>query len=98
MKARGALAGVSEVQIFGDIGDDVLDVHSGKGEVDGGLNTDELILSGDKTDFDYTIIGGDMGVRIDDTAMGGLTGLNVFAVELFRFDDGLFLFSDLFGP
>lgn len=88
--ARGATQGVREVDIFGGDDDDIFDLHSGTGFVDGGNDEDLLILSGDSEDFDFLFGEG------SDKILGGITDLNVSNIEQFQFDDGTFAYADLF--
>ena len=95
IEARGASEGVRDVFLFGEAGDDVFDLHSGTGTVDGGAGTDLLILSGDKGDFIFTEQAPN-GVLIDDT-IGSVTLLDVDNVEFFKFDDGVYAYDQLFS-
>ncbi len=88
--ARGATAGVADVHIFGDEGDDIFDLHSGTGLINGGDDIDLLILAGDSIDFTFTSNG------VNTITDGGVTDLEVANIEQFQFDDGLFDFGDLF--
>ncbi len=89
--ARGATEGVHMVEFFGEKGDDVFDLQSGTGTVDGGKNDDLLILEGNSGDFVYTNNGGGTG-----NISGGGTNLDVADIEEFQFDNGTFDFGDLF--
>ncbi|WP_421722885.1 hypothetical protein [Bauldia sp.] len=90
--ARGATAGVKDVHIKGFSGDDLFDLHSGTGLVNGGRKEDTLVLSGNSGDFTFTNNGGTAG-NITDS---GVTDLDVKKIENFRFDNGLFSFDELF--
>ncbi len=90
--ARGASAGVFEAIIFGDAGDDIFDLHSGVALVSGGMDEDLLILAGDSTEFTFTNNGAMTGNITD----GNGTDMDVIAIEEFQFDDGTFVFGDLF--
>ncbi|WP_421723253.1 hypothetical protein [Bauldia sp.] len=91
VKARGETAGVDNVTIKGQGGDDLFDLHSGTGLIDGGKKEDTLVLSGDSGDFTFTDNGGTAGNITD-----GVTDLDVEKIENFRFDNGLFTFDELF--
>lgn len=90
--ARGASAGVLESHIFGGEGDDVFDIGSGTGSVDGGADDDLLILSGESDLYDFA--------PTTSPGLGLITGqdvsISVENVEQFQFDDGTFDFGDLF--
>lgn len=88
--ARGGTQGVRDVDIFGGDNDDIFDLHSGTGFVDGGNDDDLLILSGNSEDFAFLFGEG------TDRILGGNTDLNVVNIEQFQFDDGTFGFDDLF--
>lgn len=88
--ARGGTQGVREVDIFGGDDDDIFDLHSGTGFVDGGNDVDLLILSGDSENFAFLFEEG------SERILGGNTDLNIANIEQFQFDDGTFGFDDLF--
>jgi len=94
--ARGASAGLKNAVIEGGDGRDHLDVHSGTGAVNGGDDSDRLLLAGESMDYSFVKLGFREGT-ISDTGSGGVTDLVVAEIERFTFDDGTFSFADLFG-
>ncbi|MEQ8655675.1 MAG: hypothetical protein RIC87_24705 [Kiloniellales bacterium] len=93
--ARGASAGIKDAIIKGGDGNDILDLHSGTGMVDGGDDLDTLLLRGDSSEYDFQKTGSLEGT-ITEIAPGGVTDMTVAAVELFHFDNGVFDFDALF--
>ena len=85
---------MKDVDIQGGLGDDVFDLHSGTGLVDGGDDEDLLILSQDSDDYNFEKTGASTGTITD--AGGGVTDLDVANIEEFKFDNGTFSFDDLF--
>ncbi|MEM1398521.1 MAG: hypothetical protein AAGF58_01500 [Pseudomonadota bacterium] len=94
--ARGATLGVRDAFIFGEQDDDLFDLHSGTGTVDGGTGEDELRLAGNHDAFDFNEIGSNSGIITDLATLGGVTDLTVDNIERFLFDDGSYDFGDLF--
>ncbi len=93
--------GVKDVRIEGGRGDDIFDLHSGTGYVNGGKDVDLLILDGESTDYSFFEFGELEGLIVDDVKPtkiyeGEMTELNVAKIELFQFDDGTFTFDQLF--
>ena len=93
----GGIAGVNNVVIDGGPGDDLLDVQSGNGTVSGGEgSSDILALDGSFSEFRFF----EYDLSPSTTASGILvesvdTNLITFGIEIFRFDDGDVLASNI---
>ncbi|MCF3932646.1 hypothetical protein L1787_04345 [Acuticoccus sp. M5D2P5] len=91
--ARGASGGIYNTTLFGGSGDDEFDIGSGFGTVDGGTETDLLVLAGNMEDFMF-----EAGMSVfTGHITGDGTELLVADVELFEFDDGIYSYAELFG-
>lgn len=93
----GGIAGVNNVVIDGGAGDDLLNVGSGNGTISGGEGSfDILALDGNFSEFRFF----DYDLSPDVSGSGILvesvdTNLITFGIEIFRFDDGDVLASNI---
>ena len=110
--ARGVTAGIEQVEIHGEGGNDVIDVQNGKGMIDGGEgHRDFLVLEGDFDEFEFVQPqfreaaaeeAGDSFTPPDGEnhviiqTADETTYLEVQNVEYFKFDDQVVHYDNLF--
>ncbi len=86
--ARGAEAGVQDVDIDGGGGDDRFNIDSGTGFIVGGTGDDELILDGESVEYEIMPIDDLFEIIQITGGPNDNTDLFVEKVELITFDDG----------